>query len=130
MRKVPWSDLGQLLVPSSSIRSGLGPCARLTCPTYFGEAAGSELQQDVLVAIMGFIYGVEDGKMVLFGLRMAEGKLPVFVGFGIFRTCSVKDSKRGLGSVVIFICVGYEWLLLLLSNLSATGASSGHWSLC
>eukprot|EP00435_Cladocopium_sp_Y103_P050618 s1194_g15.t1 len=57
--EVPWSDLGQLLVPSSSIRSGLGPCARLTCPTYFGEAAGSELQQDVLVAIMGFIYGVE-----------------------------------------------------------------------
>lgn len=48
-------------MPSSSIRSGFGPCVRLTCPTYFGEAAGSELQQDVLVAIMGFIYGVEVG---------------------------------------------------------------------
>ena len=55
----PWSDLGQLLLPSSRIRSGFGPCVRLTCPTYLGEAAGSELHQDNLVAIMGFVYGVE-----------------------------------------------------------------------
>ncbi|CAK9058891.1 unnamed protein product [Durusdinium trenchii] len=56
---LPWSALSELLIPCSSIRSGFGTCSRLTCPTYLGEAAGSELQQDVLVAIMGFIHGVE-----------------------------------------------------------------------
>ena len=63
-----WSDLGELLVPCSSIRSGFGPCSRLTCPSYLGEAAGSELQQDVLVAIMGFIHGVEAGLISFWGL--------------------------------------------------------------
>ena len=120
MRKVPWSDLGQLLVPSSSIRSGLGPCARLTCPTYFGEAAGSELQQDVLVAIMGFIYGVEARKTCVVGLGMAEGKLPVVLHF-----LHMFGEKR-LGLVVMFISV----FLFAYFNLSATGGSSGHWSLC
>ena len=57
---VPWRELGNgLLFPCSSRRSGFGPCQRLTCPTYFGEAVGSELQHDVLVAIMGFIHGIE-----------------------------------------------------------------------
>jgi hypothetical protein len=121
MRKVPWSDLGQLLVPSSSIRSGLGPCARLTCPTYFGEAAGSELQQDVLVAIMGFIYGVEARKTCVVGLGMAEGKLPVVLHF-----LHMFGEKR-LGLVVMFISVFFK---ITYFNLSATGGSSGHWSLC
>ncbi|CAJ1446381.1 unnamed protein product, partial [Effrenium voratum] len=40
-------------------RAQLGPVGRLTSPTYLGEAAGSDLQPDVLVAIMGFIYGKE-----------------------------------------------------------------------
>ena len=57
---MPWRELGNgLLFPCSSRRSGFGPCQRLTCPTYFGEAVGSELQHDVLVAIMGFIHGIE-----------------------------------------------------------------------
>ncbi|CAE7944570.1 unnamed protein product, partial [Symbiodinium sp. KB8] len=57
---VPWRELGNgLPFPCSSRRSGFGPCQRLTCPTYFGEAVGSDLQHDVLVAIMGFIHGIE-----------------------------------------------------------------------
>lgn len=56
--KVNWSEL-ELLVPSQRVRSGFGPVKRLTSPLYLGAAAGSELQEDVLVAIMSFIHGKE-----------------------------------------------------------------------
>ncbi|CAJ1335181.1 unnamed protein product [Effrenium voratum] len=56
---VAWAELRDLAVPCAMRRAQLGPVGRLTSPTYLGEAAGSDLQPDVLVAIMGFIYGKE-----------------------------------------------------------------------